>query len=136
MFRKNHLFITALLIAVFSSLSASSQAQFSWQEPHAKVLPQGDLKWNPKPLEFKTGDTVRYIDYENGNDNNDGTQASPWKHHPWDKSAKANAAAHRGVTTYVFKRGVTYRGALTAKESGKPGYGICPRVYPGTWDRK
>ncbi len=122
MFRKSKRFLlTTMVMAAVSCFVTSGSAQYSWQEPQAKVLPKGDLEWKPLTFEFKAGDTVRYIDFENGNDNNDGTKAAPWKHHPWDKNVQAKAAAHRGPTTYVFKRGVTYRGTLTAKESGQPG---------------
>ncbi|MFW6303455.1 MAG: hypothetical protein ACOC2L_02425, partial [Candidatus Sumerlaeota bacterium] len=119
-FRIFHL--TALLGALaLLFVSPECFAQFSWQQPHAKVIPNGELEWTPQPFEFQAGAVNRYIDYENGDDNNDGTKASPWKHHPWDKAARGKAAAHGGATTYVFKRGVVYRGALEVKESGRPG---------------
>ena len=78
-----------------------------------------DLKWSPEPFAFRTGRVARYIDFENGDDANPGTQGRPWKHHPWDPNAVGTAAEHTGVTTYCFKRGVAYRGALVAKESGR-----------------
>ncbi|MDH7569639.1 MAG: laminin G domain-containing protein, partial [Armatimonadota bacterium] len=66
--------------------------------------------------------SVRYIDFEGGDDARDGlTPASAWKHHPWDPAAEGKAAACRGIHTYVFKRGVVYRGTLMVKESGKAG---------------
>ncbi|MDO8927855.1 MAG: LamG-like jellyroll fold domain-containing protein, partial [Bacteroidota bacterium] len=53
---------------------------------------------------------------------NDGlTPATAWKRHPWDILATANAKAGSGIQTYIFKRGVIYRGVLTAKESGAAG---------------
>ncbi len=82
---------------------------------------QTDIKWNPKKFVFKPSDSVKYIDYQNGNDSNPGTKARPWKHHPWDKNVKANAALCSGIHTYVFKKGVIYRGRLDAKESGEKG---------------
>jgi len=98
---------------------------YSWQEPHARVLPTGDLEWAPKPFVFESGESVRYIDFEGGNDEADGTRAAPWKHHPWDKSATGKAKAYEGIHTYVFKRGVVYHGKLLAndrgKQSGEPG---------------
>ncbi len=93
--------------------------EYSWQKAHAKVLPEGDLEWQPKDFVFESGSSVRYIDYENGDDSNDGqTTSTPWKHHPWDDNATDNAAACSGVHTYVFKRGVIYRGKMIAAESG------------------
>ena len=62
--------------------------------------------------------STRYIDFANGSDSNPGTRDAPWKHHPWDTNAKASSASARGVHTYVFKKGVTYRGTLEASESG------------------
>ncbi len=101
---------------------AVAVAQYSWQEPHVKILPNGDLQWAPQPYVFEAGDEVRYIDYENGDDANSGaTKNDPWKHHPWDFYATGNAAAASGPITYVFKGGVIYRGQLEADESGEPG---------------
>lgn len=91
---------------------------YSWQLPQATVLPNGDLEWAPQPFVFTSGAVVRYIDYANGNDDNPGTREKPFKHHPWDAKATAQAAACTGVDTYVFKRGVAYRGRLLARESG------------------
>jgi hypothetical protein len=101
---------------------AESPARFSWQEAHAKVLPSGGLEWAPKPFVFEKGDSVRYIDFEAGNDAKDGkTPQTAWQHHPWDANAAGEAKAAKGIQTYVFKRGVIYRGALKASESGAPG---------------
>jgi hypothetical protein len=62
--------LMALLVAV---AVADVQAQeYSWQKPHAKVLHNGDLEWAPEPFRFEAGEEVRYIDYENGDDANDG----------------------------------------------------------------
>lgn len=78
-----------------------------------------DLKWEPRPFVFEMGHSQRFIDFENGDDNNSGdSKDSPWKHHPWDENAKGNAADCRGIHTYCFKQGIVYRGKLTAKESG------------------
>ncbi len=96
--------------------------KYDWQQAQATVLPDGSLEWNPKPFVYEPGSSVRYIDFENGNDSNDGSsQVTAWKHHPWDSNATGNAASASGIYTYVFKGGVVYRGTLTAKESGKPG---------------
>jgi len=89
--------------------------RWSWQEPQAKVLPTGDLEWMPRSFEFRAGASVRYIDFESGNDANDGlSKQTPWKHHPWDPEAGGQAAACKGVHTYVFKQGVIYRGQMEA----------------------
>lgn len=79
-----------------------------------------DIKWKPRSYTVKPNSEPRYIDYENGNDSNPGTKNKPWKHHPWDKAAERNVANCRGIHTYYFKKGVIYRGGLTAKESGLP----------------
>jgi len=93
---------------------------YSWQKPHAKVLPTGDLEWQPEPFVFEPGRSVRYVDFETGDDNNDGkTRRTAWKHHPWDPNATAVAARCRGADTFVFKGGVYYRGALYANQSGR-----------------
>ena len=89
-----------------------------------------DLKWSPKPFVFEPGRSVKYIDFENGRDANPGTKERPWKHHPWDKKATGKAVACKGVHTYCFKKGVVYRGALVAKESGKPGNPVRLTVDP------
>jgi hypothetical protein len=99
--------------------------QFSWQDPHAKVLDTGDLVWNPKPFLFEKGASLKYIDFDAGSDDNPGTKDQPWKHHPWDANATGQAKAGQGLQTYVFKRGVAYRGTLAAKESGQPNNPIC-----------
>ena len=124
-------------------VNAQNVARWSWQEPQAKVLPTGDLEWAPRPFEFKAGESVRYIDFESGNDANDGlSKQTPWKHHPWDPNASGKAAACKGVHTYVFKQGVDYRGELNANESGTadapiiltrdPSWGEGPAVICGS----
>ncbi|MGD2175532.1 MAG: hypothetical protein PVJ27_09020, partial [Candidatus Brocadiaceae bacterium] len=107
------LFFTVVVFGAFAWSGATAQ-EYSWQKPHAKVIETGDLEWAPEPFEYAPGDSVRYIDYENGDDANGGTtKQSAWKHHPWDAAARGNARACRGSHTYVFRGGVTYRGALS-----------------------
>ncbi len=112
----------SLLTAVIllGSLFSHAQSQkYSWETQQAKVLPNGDLEWAPNDFEFKSGNSVRYIDFENGTDINDGlTTSTPWKHHPWDPEAIGKADNTTGIHTYVFKRGVIYRGYLLAMSSG------------------
>ena len=54
-----------------------------------------------------------YIDYENGNDSNNGlSMATPWKHCPGDSNATGNSVStilQAGNNVY-FKKGVIYRG--------------------------
>ncbi len=116
---------------------------WSWQVPHSKVLPTGDLEWAPQPFEFQPGGSVRYIDFESGEDANDGlSKTTPWKHHPWDPNASGTAQACKGTHTYVFKQGVVYRGEMDANESGTlaapiiltrdPSWGKGPAVICGS----
>jgi hypothetical protein len=108
--------MAGLPLMVSSSQAQTAQkakAAHTWQQPHAQVLPNGDLKWTPQPFQFKAGRSVRYIDFATGNDSNTGTsKTSPWKHHPWDSAATGVARNTRGAHTYVFKRGTIYRGSL------------------------
>jgi hypothetical protein len=119
-----------LLIAVAIHFTGRAEAQqYHWQNPYSKVIATGDLQWQPEPFVFPVnkGEEVRYIDYESGNDENDGlTKDTPWKHHPWDTRANGNAVRESGIRSYVFKRGVTYRlypeegeGLLKADDSGQ-----------------
>ena len=106
------LFLGILVIAVACPMAAAAEpTPWPWQDPKAQVLPTGDLEWKPQPFVYVAGDSIRYIDYEGGNDANPGTRELPWQHHPWDPAAQGQAAAAKGIDTYVFKRGVMYRGA-------------------------
>ncbi len=119
------LFLGILVIAVACPMAAAAgPTSWPWQDPKAQVLPTGDLEWKPQPFVYVAGGSIRYIDYEGGNDANPGTRELPWQHHPWDPAAQGQAAAAKGIDTYVFKRGVMYRGALVVRESGKPGHPI------------
>ncbi|HLN73636.1 MAG TPA: LamG-like jellyroll fold domain-containing protein [Prolixibacteraceae bacterium] len=111
--------ILAFLLFALSITAQEIPSVYSWERQQAKVLPNGGLEWAPQPFELVKGPSVRYIDYDSGDDTADGmSTATPWKHHPWDASATGNAKASTGIHTYIFKRGVIYRGMLTAKESG------------------
>ncbi|NGO38548.1 hypothetical protein G4L39_03925 [Limisphaera ngatamarikiensis] len=99
----------------------AAEARWSWQDSYAEVDPRGDLRWRPRPFVFERGSSVRYIDFEGGDDGNEGDSPErPWKHHPWDPNAAGRAAAERGVHTYVFKRGSVYRGRLLVRDAGRP----------------
>jgi len=120
-----NILLTTLLLTYFLGHSQSilksnsGETLYSWETPQANVLPTGDLQWAPLPFQLEKGASVRYIDFENGNDNNDGlTTASAWKRHPWDPAASGIAKTTFGIHTYIFKRGVAYRGVLAAKHSG------------------
>ncbi|MBD3242569.1 MAG: hypothetical protein GF331_18410 [Chitinivibrionales bacterium] len=110
------------LIAVTIVLAATAHAgPYSWELPHAAVETSGALDWQPQPFVYHQGASVRYIDFADGDDSADGTSpATAWKHHPWDRNAEGLAAQAQGVHTYVFKRGVVYRGRLLPDESGAP----------------
>lgn len=111
--------ILALLFLALSITAQETPTVYSWEKQQAKVLPSGGLEWAPQNFQLVKGPSVRYIDFESGDDMADGMSASAaWKHHPWDASATGNAKACTGIQTYIFKRGVVYRGLLTAKESG------------------
>jgi hypothetical protein len=115
--------ITAVILAaaaVNMADAAEPQTPYSWQQPHARVLPSGNLGWTPRPFVFEKGPSERYIDFDGGDDARDGrTQQTAWKHHPWDANATNAAKACNGIHTYVFKGGVVYRGALKAGESAR-----------------
>ena len=64
------------------------------------------------------------------NDSNPGTKEAPWQHHPWDPNALSVAKNSTGINTYVFKKGVFYRGQLVAEESGEAENPICLTVDP------
>jgi concanavalin A-like lectin/glucanase superfamily protein len=121
MTRNYRAFTLAISLLVLAAMPAVQAETYSWQKPHAKILPTGHIEWQPEPFVFQPGAVMRYIDFEGGNDNNDGTKASPWKHHPWDAKASGKAKAAHGPATYVFKGGVVYRGKMRATESGEPG---------------
>ncbi len=117
--RLSGLLALSLISVVWVHGADIAPSHWSWQESYAQVDPKGDLKWNPHPFVFEKGSSVRYIDFEAGNDANSGeTPATPWKHHPWDPDATGPSAAGHGVHTYVFKRGVVYRGRLVVKDAG------------------
>jgi hypothetical protein len=135
--------VLVLLVAAHGTLNAEDVSSWSWQEPHTKVLPTGDLEWAPRTFRYEAGKSVRYIDFESGEDENDGlSKTTPWKHHPWDPNATGRAKACAGAHTYVFKQGVVYRGEMDADESGTlaapiiltrdPSWGDGPAVVCGS----
>ena len=133
------LIISSLCLA---HIHLQAAEEFIWQEQQAKRQAGGLLEWTPKAYTFVAGDSKRYIDFENGNDDNDGSSPkSAWKHHPWDANANGAAKNTNGSHTYIFKGGVIYRGTLIADESGSssdpirlcsdPKWGTGPAVISG-----
>ncbi len=107
------------------------------------MLSTGDLQWAPHAFKFEVRGSPRYIDFDSGDDANDGlSRETPWKHHPWDPNATGQAKSCKGVHTYVFKQGVVYRGELDANESGTksmpiiltrdPSWGAGPAILCGS----
>ncbi len=133
---QHHIFlsvgVSTFLTLLRPALSANEPTVWAWQDPQARVLPTGDLDWQPQPFVYMAGDSVRYIDYDAGHDASPGTREEPWQHHPWDPAAQGLSASAKGIDTYVFKRGVVYRGELVVRESGKPGQPIRLTSDP-TW---
>src|ERR1043165_4944049 len=71
-----HLF-SALCISAnagFVDCAGAAEQEWSWQQQQAEVLPTGDLKWKPHPFALLVwkGDSLRYIDFDGGDDANDG----------------------------------------------------------------
>jgi hypothetical protein len=104
----------ALVFALALKPTPGTAQPYFWQIPQAGVSPQGTLTWAPEPYTPPTLIDTRYIDFVGGNNNADGlTQATAWKHHPDDPAAPTNLRNGPRGRTYVFKRGVTYRGEIT-----------------------
>src|SRR5947207_3168555 len=90
-------FAASPLVALCADAGASPPTHWSWQEPYAVVNAKGDLKWKPRPFAFEKGGSIRYIDFEAGDDSNSGdAPGTPWKHHPWDPQAAGKSAAGSG----------------------------------------
>ena len=94
-----------------------SSQRWNWNRQQAQVTATGDLAWAREPFHFEMGKSVRT---STSRPAMTPTMApkQPWKHHPWDSAATGNAKACKGIQTYVFKRGVVYRGSLRPTESG------------------
>ena len=109
-----NIIIRSMIVAALCTPTDLPQEEWSWRQPQAEVLGNGDLKWKPRPFVYEKGDSLRYIDFEGGDDAHEGaSKEKPWKHHPWDAAAVGNAQAAKGIHTYVFKGGVSYRGSLS-----------------------
>ncbi len=128
-------FSALAVVALGCAVLPAAEPPFAWQQDYARVTETGDIEWTPGEFHYEAGDSVRFIDYENGSDAHGGDSLQrPWKHHPWDAAATDNAARATGIDTYVFKGGVVYRGQLTVKEQGRPGRPIRLTRDPGWGD--
>jgi len=126
----------AVLLCAIGSVAAQPEdnpaRHWSWQESQAEVDGKGDLIWRPHPFVFEKGMSSRYIDFDSGDDGNSGeSPEAAWKHHPWDPQAVGKSAQSSGIHTYIFKRGVAYRGRLVVKDAGRPGEPIRLTSDPG-----
>jgi hypothetical protein len=75
----------------------------------------------PAPASFTN---AKWVDFQNGNDNNDGlTKATAWKHSPGDPNATGTAAAYQPKPgdQIVFAAGSRYFGSIKAQFAGAPG---------------
>ncbi|HBE04730.1 MAG TPA: hypothetical protein DC049_19960, partial [Spirochaetia bacterium] len=106
-------------LPLYDKSKAKTAGKWCWQEPAAHSL-TGDLVYQARPFVLHRGKNIRYIDYSSGSDKNDGkTPGTAWQHHP-DDPAAVFKNAERG-DTYVFKRGVIYRGEIMVSRSGTYG---------------
>lgn len=133
-------------VCTLSFAAGEPESPFFWQTDYARMLPHGVLEWTPRPFSFTAGKSPRYIDFQEGDDRNDGlSPQSPWKHHPWDPAATGEASASLGsdVDTWIFKGGVIYRGTLHPKEcrgtearplrlTSDPAWGEGPALFYGS----
>src|SRR3954466_14381471 len=105
--RRNPFSLPTLALLLFFAAARAYGADpaatpWSWQQSQAAIDPKGDLKWKPHPFVFEKGASVRYIDFEAGDDAKLGdTPTTAWKHHPWDPAATSQAQAAKGLHTYV-----------------------------------
>ncbi len=85
---------------MFLGVATEGAEPFAWQRDYAQVSESGVIVWRPEEFRFSQGRNVRYIDFEKGDDANDGTTPQlPWKHHPWDKNASKSAAGESEADT-------------------------------------
>jgi len=85
----------------------------------------------PRPSDEAVAGETYYVDFEGGDDVNDGlSAATAWKHAPGDSEAIGNpdSVDLEPGDTVLFKGGVTYRGNLLIEASGAEGQ---PITYKG-----
>lgn len=137
-------YAVVVLVLMLNGLAVDgAESPFAWQQNYAQITERGDIRWTPREFQFSPGKAVRYIDFENGSDANDGRSPDrPWKRHPWDTNATGNAAEAKDVDTYVFRGGVIYRGQLVVRGKGTadapirltrdPDWGEGPAIIAGS----
>jgi hypothetical protein len=86
-------------------------------------------------------DTAYYVDYDNGDDDNDGhSPAAAWKHAPGDIQAEANPAAVElePGARILFRGSVIYRGRIDIPGDGSENHPITYQgnAWPGEQDLK
>jgi parallel beta-helix repeat protein len=88
--------------------------------PASPSTPNPTTQPTPTPTPIISGNTY-YVDFENGDDANQGTSPqSPWKHCPGDSNAVgvAAAASLSPGDTVLFRGGVIYRGMIKTISDG------------------
>lgn len=125
-----------LLASAIVLTALSLHAEYAWQKPNARVLPEGELALAQEPFAAPQMQNPRYIDFEKGDDAKDGrTPATAWKHHPLDREAAGAAKANEGHPDgYVFKGGVAYRGTLKGKLDGSSEHPVHLTTLP-SWGK-
>jgi len=64
--------LVSLVCVVGLAALCSAARTYSWRQSYAKVDPKGDLSWKPEPFVFEKGDSVRYIDFDAGDNRGEG----------------------------------------------------------------
>lgn len=99
---------------LFSNLLAAAETGWKGDQfpaPPSSVKPEAivaeggtEIKWAPEAFQFTPGGSVRYVDFEGGDDNEAGdAKDAAWKHHPWDPQAGGKAAAEKGVHSLSYR---------------------------------
>ena len=127
-----------LFAALILAATGTGATAYDWNETFATPLPGGELAYAPAAWNQPSFRNARYVDYDGGNDQNDGkTPATAWRHVPFDPNATDRASAlDTSVDAYVFKRGVTYRGRICGSIANVtflsiPSYGTGEAVLSG-----
>ncbi len=81
------------------------RSRWSWNKTPVEITSTGDLKWKPKSFKFKAGKSIRYIDFEKGDD-------GKWHHVIVEADRKAK------LTAIYIDGKKAIEGALNMEESG------------------